>query len=721
MNRFHYYAGMLAIAGIVFSLRITAADSSLKLHYTSYLFAYFTGNSGTQEAIRFALSPDGFNFRALNGNLPIIASDTIAQMEAIRDPHIYRGPDGYYYMVVTDMKSANGWSSNHAMVLLKSTDLLTWTHSIVDVAAVFPEFRAVNRVWAPQTIWDPEVGKYMIYWSMRAESNPDVIYYAYVNTDFTALETTPKVLFDHPEDGSCIDGDIIYQDGVFNLFFKNEGSGNGIMKAVSSSLTGPYTWVRKYYQQTANAVEGACVYRLINSDTCVLMYDVYTNGRYEFTWTTDLENFRILNGVSMNFTPRHGTVIPVTAEEASALAQKWGQSTDLVVMSVGSKQVKRLNVVINDNSRTVFIPVRYGTDLTAFDPIIQAMPGVTVTPSGPQDFTKGSVTYTLSLNNTQVTYKVTAAINNNPVLTDLYADPEILYAEKTTKYYIYPTSDGYSGWYGRYFNCFSSDDLVNWKNEGTIVDLTSGQVSWASTYAWAPCIVEKKVKGVYNYYYYFTANKQVGVAVSDSPTGPFVDTGTALINMKPSGITSGQEIDPDVFTDPVSGKSYLYWGNGYMAGVELNDDMVSIKSKTMTVLTPDDTFREASYVIYRNGLYYFFWSENDTGSADYRVRYGTSTSPLGSITIPASNVVIARNNTDAIYGTGHNSVVQIPGKDEWYIVYHRLNRPTAFNYSSPGNFREVCIDKLEFNVDGTIKTITPTLEGIEPVLAKSRR
>ncbi|MDP4276134.1 MAG: family 43 glycosylhydrolase [Bacteroidota bacterium] len=687
-----------------------------ELACSSYLFVYFTGNSGDQEAIRFALSPDGYNYRALNNNLPIISSDTIAQMKAVRDPHIYRGVDSCYYMVVTDMKSANGWSSNHAMVLLKSSDLINWSHSVVDIAATYPEYSDVNRVWAPQTIWDPCVGKYMIYWSQRAGSDPDVIHYAYANKDFTTLETAPKVLFNHPDNQACIDGDILYRNGLFNLFFKTEGNGNGIMKAVSSSLTGPYVLKEaKYLQQTTSPVEGACIFPLIKSDTCILMYDVYTSGKYEFTRTTDLENFRIQNGVSMNFAPRHGTVMAITAEEAAALAKKWGKATDLIVMSVGSKLAKRLNLVIDNNNRTVFVPVKQGTDLTAFDPMIQAMPGVSVTPAGPQNFSTGGVTYVLSLNGIKVTYYVTASVNNNPVLTDLYADPEVLYSENTGKFYIYPTSDGYSGWNGKYFNCFSSSDLVNWANEGTIIDLTSGQVSWASTNAWAPCIVEKKINGQYTYFFYFTAAQKIGVAVSSSPTGPFVDSGKALISSKPSGITGGQEIDPDVFTDPVSGKSYLYWGNGYMAGAELNDDMISIKSGTTTVLTPDATFREGTYVIYRNGLYYFMWSENDTGSPDYRVRYGTSTSPLGKITVPVNNVVIARNDALAIYGTGHNSVVQLPGKDEWYLVYHRLTRPNGINYASPGYYREVCIDTLKFNADGSIKPVTPTLNGISPV------
>src|SRR6218665_3710912 len=92
---------------------------------TAYLFTYFTGNSADGEAIRFALSKDGYNFRALNNNQPVISSATISSTGGVRDPHILRGADGKtFYMVATDMVAANGWNSNRAMVLLKSTNLI---------------------------------------------------------------------------------------------------------------------------------------------------------------------------------------------------------------------------------------------------------------------------------------------------------------------------------------------------------------------------------------------------------------------------------------------------------------------------------------------------------------------------------------------------------------------------------------------------------------------
>jgi len=609
-------------------------SGAVEKDYVAYLFAYFTGNKVEEEAIHFAISADGYNYKSLNGNKPIIDSKLISSTGGVRDPHILRCEDGKtFYMVVTDMTSSKGWDSNRAMILLKSTDLVNWSSSIINIQHKYSGQEDLKRVWVPQTIYDPEAKKYMVYWSMKHGSGQDIIYYAYANADFTDFEGEPEQLF-FPENGkSCIDGDIILKDGTFHMFYKTEGHGNGIKLATTNSLTsGKWTEHEGYKQQTTEAVEGSGVFRLINTDTYILMYDVYMKGKYQFCESSDLENFRVIDHeISMDFHPRHGSVIPVTRQDLKALTAKWGL---------------------------------------------------------PEGF---------------------PPVGNNPVLTGYYADPDIIYSNKTKKYYIYPTSDGFDGWGGYYFKTFSSDNLKDWTDEGVILDLKK-DVSWANRNAWAPCIEEKKVNGKYKYYYYFTAAQKIGVAVADDPAGPFVDSGKALIDFRPEGIKGGQEIDPDVFTDPKTGKSYLYWGNGYMAVAELNKDMVSIKKETVKVRTPDKTFREAISVFYRKGTYYFLWSEDDTRSENYRVRYGTSTSPTGVITIPENNLILAKDAAKGIYGTGHNSVLQIPGKDEWYIVYHRFNRPNGIKMGDAAGFhREVCIDKMEFNADGSIKVVVPTL------------
>lgn len=609
----------------------------------AYLFVYFTGNHISQEAVCYAVSMDGYTYWALNDNKPVIDSKVISSTGGVRDPHILRCEDGKtFYMVVTDMVSDNGWDSNRAMVLLKSTDLVNWSHSVINMQKRYEGQERLKRVWAPQTIFDPEAKKYMVYWSMKYGDGPDVIYYAYANEDFTDLEGEPKPLFVPADKKSCIDGDIVYKDGVYHLFYKTEGHGNGIRVATTTSLTsGQWKENLEYKQQTKEAVEGAGTFKLIGEDKYILMYDVYMKGAYQFTETTDLEHFKVIDhDVKMNFHPRHGTIIPITRSELKRISDKWGKPAEL------------------------------------------------------------------------------GELPNNPVLPGFHADPEIIYSNLTGKYYIYSTTDGQPGWGGWYYTAYSSSDLKDWTYEGIVLDLKSDQVSWADGNAWAPAIEEKKTKDGYRYYLYFSGNpkngggKQIGVATADSPTGPFTDLGHPMITESPTG--GGQQIDVDVFTDPVSGKSYLYWGNGYMAGAELNKDMVSIKKKTLKVLTPeggtlqDYAYREAPYVFYRNGLYYFMWSVDDTGSANYHVAYGTAKSPLGPIQVASDPIVTLQDPELEIYGPAHNSVICKPGTDEWYIVYHRINKHYLDKSLSPGTHREVCIDRLEFNEDGTIKRVKLT-------------
>ncbi|MBN2611049.1 MAG: family 43 glycosylhydrolase [Bacteroidales bacterium] len=704
----------------------------------AYLFAYFTGNTTDGEQIRFAVSSNGVDYIPLNNGNRIISSDTISIKKGVRDPHILRGEDGEtFYMVVTDMKSAEGWSSNRGIVLLKSNDLVSWTHSTVHFPARWPEtWGNVLRVWAPQTIYDLTAKKYLVYFSLYTGDNTcpyDRIYYCYANNDFTDLEGEPQLLFDRGT--ATIDGDIVYSeaDSLYYMFFKNESIG-GISQVTAKTLThlegtvpgSQWGAPSPPLQQTNKAVEGSGAFRLINSDEWILMYDCYTSGHYQYCVSGNLKDFTFVKD-NYDIHARHGTTISISKEEMERLIVEW-PAGDVPVLPQGARNpmIKKNGIRINTGAQTIDIAVHHGTDLKNFDPGLYANPGTLIKPEGPQDFSSGSIGYSFTLDGETVMYTVFAKVEVNPVLPGFHADPEILYSEKTGRFYIYPTSDGYPGWGGYSFDVFSSPDLVNWTNEGTILDLSTDQVNWATGNAWAPCIEEiKHEDGSYRYFFYFSGNagiKKIGVAMANDPAGPFLDSGAPMISELPAGV-GGQLIDGDVFTDPVSGKGYFYWGNGFLAVAELNDDMVSIDNNTIRVITPaggtlnDYAYREGTYVFYRNGLYYFLWSVDDTGSDNYHVAYGTSGSPTGPVNVAASPIVIKHDAGNKIYGTGHNSVLQIPGKDEWYIVYHRINE----NYLSngPGYHREVCIDKLEFNPDGTIKKVIPTRKGIDPVDIRS--
>ncbi len=302
------------------------AQVASEKNFKAYLFVYFTGNHIDEEAVCYAVSEDGYRYQALNNNKPVIDSKVISSTGGVRDPHILRCQDGKtFYMVVTDMVSDNGWDSNRAMVLLKSNDLVHWSHSVINMQKRYKGQQKLKRVWAPQTLFDAETGKYKVYWSMKYGDGPDVIYYAYANKDFTDLEGEPKPLFLPKNGKSCIDGDIVFKEGVYHLFYKTEGHGNGIKKATTRSLTsGQWEEEDGYKQQTTEAVEGAGTFKLINQDKYILMYDVYMKGKYQFTETTDLTNFRVIDqDVTMDFHPRHGTIIPITAKELKRITSKW--------------------------------------------------------------------------------------------------------------------------------------------------------------------------------------------------------------------------------------------------------------------------------------------------------------------------------------------------------------------------------------------------------------
>lgn len=295
---------------------------------TNYLFAYFTGNAPEKEQIHFAVSNDGFNYTPLNNGEPIIKSDTIALSKGVRDPHILRGENGWFYMVVTDMRCSLGWTSNRGLVLMRSKDLINWEHHTVHFPKRFKgtEFSNVVRVWAPQTIFDKTEGKYMVYFSLLTEDQSipyDKVFYCYANDDFSDLETVPKVLFDYKE--PTIDTDIVQdENGTYHLFFKTEKERQhkGIKKYTFTDLHAPKTWKLRsgFCEITKSDVEGSCIFPLIQGGWC-LMYDCYRDHHYQFAKSTDLENFKYIQDTETKgkFTPRHGTTIQITAKEYKRL------------------------------------------------------------------------------------------------------------------------------------------------------------------------------------------------------------------------------------------------------------------------------------------------------------------------------------------------------------------------------------------------------------------
>lgn len=300
---------------------------------------------------------------------------------------------------------------------------------------------------------------------------------------------------------------------------------------------------------------------------------------------------------------------------------------------------------------------------------------------------------------------ITDKRSGNPLFPGWYADPEArIFAGK---YWIYPT---YSAPYDQqtHFDAFYSENLVEWTKVERILEMEN--VTWAKRALWAPSPIERNGK----YYYYFAANDiqsnnelgGIGVAVSDRPEGPYVDAiGKPLIDRFHHG---AQPIDPHVFIDDDE-SAYLYYGGwGHCNVVKLNTDMISIGTfgdgETFKEITPEH-FVEGPCMIKRNGLYYFMWAEGGWGGPDYSVAYAVAESPLGPFNRVAK---ILQQNQNIATGAGHHGMIQVPGTDEWYIIYHR--RPLS---ETDPNHRVVCIDRMYFEENGSIRQVELTFIGVD--------
>ena len=299
----------------------------------------------------------------------------------------------------------------------------------------------------------------------------------------------------------------------------------------------------------------------------------------------------------------------------------------------------------------------------------------------------------------------TKSRSGNPILPGWYADPEaIIYGDT---YWIYPT---YSSDFDRqtFFDCFSSSDLVNWTKHERLI--STNEVKWAKRAMWAPSVINHNKK----YYFFFAANDVhegeiggIGVAVADKPEGPYQDLlGKPLIGRIVNG---AQPIDQYIFKDK-DGQFYMYYGGwGHCNVVRLNDSLTGLlpfnDGSFYKEITPEK-YVEGPTMFIRNGKYYFMWSEGGWTGPDYAVAYAIADNPLG----PFKRIdrVLWRDE-EVARGAGHHSVINIPGTDDWYIVYHR--RPLD---QTSAHHRATCIDKMEFDENGFIKPVKMTFEGVEP-------
>ena len=295
-----------------------------KSKYGKYLFAYFVGNGEGEERLHFAVSEDGYNFTALNDNKAVI--NQTKGKKCVRDPYIFKGQDGCYYIIGTDMKCEEGWESNHALITWKSENLTDWTdETLIDMWEQGEEYKDTTRAWAPQAMWDEKEQKYMIYWAHSTKRhNTAGLYYAY-SEDMKTIDE-PRPLYCR-ENIQTIDGDIAYNEknGLYYLFFKHDED-QTIAYVTSENLSGPYEDKPVIVSAAPSGVEGSQMYRINGTDTWLLIMDEYGKGRFFMQQTEDFINYPPVKreDYSMEFSPRHGSIVSISDEEYERLLNhKW--------------------------------------------------------------------------------------------------------------------------------------------------------------------------------------------------------------------------------------------------------------------------------------------------------------------------------------------------------------------------------------------------------------
>jgi len=291
----------------------------------------------------------------------------------------------------------------------------------------------------------------------------------------------------------------------------------------------------------------------------------------------------------------------------------------------------------------------------------------------------------------------------NPIIRhEFTADPAAMVYKG--KVYLYTGHDeaptGHNGYVMHNWTCFSSSDMVTWTEHPSPMNVKD--FTWAKDDAWASQVIERNGK----FYWYVAVEhatihgKAIGVAVSDSPTGPFKDArGTALVtnDMTKTVKHSWDDIDPSVIIDK-DGQAYLFWGNGICYYAKLKPNMTELDGEIKTITLPHYT--EAPWIHQRNGWYYLSYAYE----FPEKIAYAMSRNINGPWVYKGIINEIAGNSN-----TNHQAIINFKGKD--YFIYHN-----GALVPDAGSFhRSVCIDYLYYNKDGTIKRVVMTSEGVKKV------
>lgn len=699
-----------------YNCKVLAAPKTVD-DYVGYLFVHFTGteNNATDEQLYFSVSKDGFNWEDLNNNNPIIQS-TIGE-SGLRDMYIARTPEGdKFYMISTDLSiyhnKTNAWptagsNGSHSIVVWQSDDLVHWSKPWL--AEIAPE--NAGCTWAPEFVYDEVTGEYVVYWSatrLEVDENENItqdyenhaIYYAKTR-DFVHF-TEPKLFH---EGGRNSQGKIIKvidstmtkgNDGNYYRYTKNESNGS-IKIDKADNVLGKYTDVKsKFLDKTlpgkVGAVEGPIIFKLNEKneegqDQWCLLIDRFARGQgYYPVITTDLASgdFEFVDddklGSYNKIKYRHGYVMPITADEYSALTgSDWSDFDD-------------------DAEEITLEKSKSGNPMLGFD-------------------------------------------ENGDILYG--GDPSILVDGDTVYAYVGHDTSSNESYKMPDWRCYSSKDMKNWKYEGEY--LNDSDIKWVSDKysAWAGQVVKHNDK--YYFYYCSEAKKEygggkcIGVAVSDSPTGGFVDIGKPLVRNVDTynGVSTWEDIDPTFWIETdEKGVEHriLGWGNVRFFNCELNDDMISIVDKDgdeskLSVEKASDKkdadikvgvikgmpsghqFTEAPYY-YKHKLangkdrYYMFFAYDWREQMAYA--YCDSLEDFLNNEWTFGDVVM---EPSATANTNHMAVFDFKGHT--YFVYHDGSLPHGSGFR-----RVACCEEFKVNPDGSIPYIKKTAVGLTGTVSK---
>ena len=285
----------------------------------------------------------------------------------------------------------------------------------------------------------------------------------------------------------------------------------------------------------------------------------------------------------------------------------------------------------------------------------------------------------------------------NPVIPGYFADPTIKKFGDT--YYMYATTDGSGAGFGP-AQVWTSKDFVNW----TLMPMNWPDSHWI----WAPDVI-RHTDG--RYYYFYCQPCIIHCGVSETPRGPWKNIlGKSEAVLVPDRfVTNAITLDGQTFVDD-DGSVYLYWGTwgiykGFGCGAgKMTPDLKGFTETRLIPNTEAVDFFEAPFVLKRNGIYYFMYSSGSCHDHTYRVQYATSDHPLGPYEY--KGCILETNEDGTVHGPGHHSILK--EGDDYYIVYHRHDNP----HSNRGFHRQLCMDKMEFAADGSIRKVIPTHKGV---------